>query len=119
MDRKLSSLLLIACLLTASVHLSTSSKNEPDRERRSDAENDLHQSETAPPVATVTVESDHVNITEELNEAKFVRASDDGSDVPSSEEGGETEEGKAKKDGEKEKEKERLIVTHIPELPPR
>ena len=118
MDRKLSSLLLIACLLTASVHLSTSSKNEPDRARRSD-ENDHHQSQTAPPVATVTVESDHVNITEEVNEAKFVRASDDGSDVPSSEEGGETEEVEGKKDGEKEKEKERLIVTHIPELPPR
>ena len=118
MDRKLSSLLLIACLLTASVHLSTSSKNEPDRARRPD-KNDHHQSQTALPVATVTVESDHVNITEEVNEAKFVRASDDGSDVPSSEEGGETEEGKGKKDGEKEKEKERLIVTHIPELPPR
>ena len=40
-------------------------------------------------------------------------------DVPSSKEGGEKGEGDGETEKEKSKEDERLIITHIPVLPPR
>ena len=135
MDRKLSSLLLLVCLLITCVHFAASAKKIPTKPERGTEKTDKGESSGpqagSPAPTTVSVDSERVNVTEEPSEATFVRGSDQDAkeesdqELPATAGGEEEEEGTEKtgagseKDAKKEEEQEKYIVTHIPELPAR